>query len=432
VADRGLGGEGGAVTPELSVLIVNYNTWRDCAAAVQSLRQNGPTRADGSPMPYEVIVVDNASPLRPPADIELLRQALADVAADQRDERSSQLILHDDNGGYSKGVNLCFRHSRGRWILVSNPDLLFSPGCISALQRQLERDPRTGCAVPKGYWDSEHRGKLPPNRLPTLGDFVWTTLADFVRPLRRRYGRALVREWLGIWEAQRPLPMRMMSGCLFLVERGYFESIGLMDERFPLYYEDSDLSRRIHRSGRLLVQVPDSKLVHFVNRSGQTDLATMWSRHDISRDLYFAKWYGPLGRFVHRGLLRLLKSRVGRALFKTPPDAPFVDLGASEQAPVLRFRRCERFLVLVTPDPRFHLAGGVLGSGDAWTPTPELFANFGPTVYWCRAYDLTGGRLDEIGTWRYERVIAPAAALPAAPAGPSTAPAGIDVAATRD
>ena len=73
--------------------------------------------------------------------------------------------------------------------------------------------------------------------------------------------------------------LNMMSGCLFLMERGYFESIGRMDERFPLYYEDADLSRRILRSGRTLTQVPDSRLVHFVNRSGQTDFETMMRRH---------------------------------------------------------------------------------------------------------------------------------------------------------
>ena len=66
--------------PELSVLIVNYNTWRDCAHAVQSLRRNPPRRRDGSAMPFEVLVVDNKSPRRSQEEIELVQHALADVA----------------------------------------------------------------------------------------------------------------------------------------------------------------------------------------------------------------------------------------------------------------------------------------------------------------------------------------------------------------
>ncbi len=424
MARPGVVGEGAAVSPELSVLIVNYNTWRECAAAVQSLRENPPTRPDGSVMPYECIVVDNKSPRRAEADIGLLRQALADVGRDCGDPSAGRLILHDDNAGYSKGVNLCFRHSRGRWILVSNPDLLFPKGCISSLQRHLERDPTAGCVVPKGYWDADYLGKLPPNTLPTMADLLVSTLAEFCRPLRRWYGRRLVADWLHIWEADQPIALRMMSGCLFLVERSYFESIGLMDERFPLYYEDADLSVRIHRSGRRLVQVPDSKLIHFVNRSGQTDYTTMMTRHDISRDLYFRKWYGRLGGFVHAQINKLLRSPRGRRWVKIPPDSPFVDLGSSAEPPVLRLgRNCQRYLLLVSLDSRFHLSGGLVGSGDAWTPTAAVFANFSAMTYWCRVYDLSRGGIEDIGTWRYDcrRHLGAAVAEPAAGVGAATA-----------
>ena len=70
--------------PELSVLIVNYNTWLECAGAVRSLMENPPTRPDGSPMRYECIVVDNLSPRRPEPQIQKLRDALAALCEDQR------------------------------------------------------------------------------------------------------------------------------------------------------------------------------------------------------------------------------------------------------------------------------------------------------------------------------------------------------------
>ena len=243
---------------------------------------------------------------------------------------------------------------------------------------------------------------LPPNTLPTMFDLLVGSVAEFCRPLRRAYGKRLVRSWLRIWQADEPVVLRMMSGCLFLVDRDYFASIGLMDERYPLYYEDADLSRMIAKSGKQLVQVPNAHLVHFVNRSGQTDFTTMMTRHDISRDLYFHKWYGSLGRWVHAKINTLLRSPAGQKRVRIPPDSPFVDLGASAEPPRLQFRACEKYLLLVSLDSRFHLSGGLIGSGDHWTPSAAVYANFSPTLYWCRVYDISGGRLEQLGTWRYE------------------------------
>ena len=147
---------------ELSVLIVNYNSWRECAQAIASLRQYGPTHPAGSPMPFEVIVVDNQSPMQHPDLIAGVAEELRLICEQQGDDKAGVLIQHTENGGYSKGMNLAMSHSRGKWILVSNPDLLFGEGLLPSLQRHLEGDPTAGIGVPKGVWDASHAGKAPP------------------------------------------------------------------------------------------------------------------------------------------------------------------------------------------------------------------------------------------------------------------------------
>ena len=280
---------------ELSVLIVNYNSWRECAQAVSSLRQNGPTRPDGSPMPFECIVVDNLSPRRDPVAIAAVEHELRLLAEQQSDAAAGRLIMHGENGGYSKGMNVAFRQSRGRWILVSNPDLIYAPGMLARLQRQLENDPRAGITVPKGFFDCEFAGHLPPNTLPTLRDLVVPMLGEYSTTVQRWYSRHLTRRCLATWESTQPLSLAMMSGCLFLIERSFFERIGLFDERYPLYYEDADLSVAIRKAGRTIVQVPEARLSHFVNRSGMTDNDLVWTRYAKSRAAYYRKWYGPFG-----------------------------------------------------------------------------------------------------------------------------------------
>lgn len=387
---------------ELSVLIVNYMTWSECVVALRSLREQGPTRPDGSPMPYEVVVVDNLSPNRTPAAVAAVEAELRKIAEQQRDPQAGRLILHTENGGYSKGMNLAYAHSRGRWVLVSNPDLVFTEGLISKLQRHLENDPRAGIVVPKGFWDGGFMGRLPPNTLPTLGDVVVTTLGEFSRKLSRWHADRLCRTWLRVWTAERPVALPMMSGCLFLVERSFFDAIGRFDERYPLYYEDSDMSVAIRKAGRTIVQVPGAHLIHFVNRSGMADPETMWKRHDASRVLYYRKWYGGLGTALLRWSKWMLGSPFWKRWRKAPPHGAMVDLGASAERPrIVLPRPCEKFLLLMSLDSRFYLSGGVFGSGSEWTPSDKMFANFGCTTFFYKAYDLSGGRFEAIGQWKY-------------------------------
>jgi N-acetylglucosaminyl-diphospho-decaprenol L-rhamnosyltransferase len=388
--------------PELSVLIVNYNSWRECAQAIASLRQHGPTRPDGSKMPFEVIVVDNKSPQQSPKLIAWVENELAQLCEQQGDAQAGVLIRHNENGGYSKGMNLAMSHSRGKWILVSNPDVLFADGLISKLLRHLENDPKAGIAVPKGFWDTDHSGHLPPNALPTIGD-AWAEVFG-VYSSRFRHARVnrLVRGWQRVWQAEQPIALPMMSGCLFLVDRSYFESIGKFDERYPLYYEDADLSVAIIKSGRTITQVPDAHLVHFVNRSGMSDLETMWARHGESRGKYYRKWYGLLGKFTLAMTNWLLSNKTLERFRRVHPRAPYIDLGESSTPPVLKLpRSCERYLVLMSLDLRFFLAAGIYGSGDQWSPSDKAFEVFvNATFYFC-VYDLSGHAPEFLGTWRY-------------------------------
>ena len=388
---------------ELSVLIVNYNSWKECAAAIASLREHGPTRPDGTPMPFECVVVDNASPIQPPRQVERVEQELQLLREQQGDDRAAVLIRHDENGGYSKGMNLAFAHSRGRQVLISNPDVVFLEGLISRLQRALEDDPSIGIAVPKGYWSPDLDGHLPPNTLPTLGDAWGEALAAYSPRRTQRRAKRFLDRWLKVWDAEQPLALPMMSGCMFLVDRDYFESVGKWDERYPLYYEDADLSVTIRRSGRTITQVPDARLVHFVNRSGMSDLETMWARNRVSKDRFYAKWYGLRGRVTMAACRWLASNRLLSRFRRVPPEPPFVDLGASADKPVLQLpRSCERFVVLMSLDMRFFLAAGIFGSGDRWTPSDAAFRSFVVADFYFQVYDLSSGAPEHLGTWRYQ------------------------------
>ncbi len=64
-------------------------------------------------------------------------------------------------------------------------------------------------------------------------------------------------------------------------------------------------------------------------------------------------------------------------------------------------RHCDKFLLLMSLDPRFYLSGGMFLSGSSWTPDYHMWQNFHYATFYYTAYDLTDGRFEQIGQWRY-------------------------------
>ncbi|MBK8974700.1 MAG: glycosyltransferase family 2 protein [Planctomycetes bacterium] len=389
-----MSGTSGDAPVELSLLLVNYNTWQLCVAALRTFAEYAPTRADGSPMGWEAIVVDNASPLRDPAAEAELRQLC--------EASGGRFVQHDDNAGYSKGMNLALRHARGQWLLVSNPDVEYRAGTTDRLLRAMERDASIGAAMPAGFFDRAMTGRLPPNILPTLRDLIGNTLGDLFPWWCRRYSHKRTVEAVRIWTADRDVELSMLSGACFLMNRSLIDEIGFFDERFPLYYEDTDLSVRIRRAGRRIVQVHGSELIHFYDRSGQTNHAEKMRRYWTSRRLYFRKWYGRLGALVYDACRKALESSWGQRRRQVFPQKGCNDLGDGHGWPVIEIEvPRQRLLVEFALDPKFFLAAGVLTSGRRWVPPHTMMGSFGPTTYWFRVVDLDQPTLPVIGVWRY-------------------------------
>ena len=396
----------------LSVLVVNYNSWRVCVDAIRSLAEHAPHDASGATLPYEVIVVDNASPRRDAAAESELRELLDSV--------DGRLIMHDENGGYGKGVNLAYRHATGDAVLVCNPDLVFLPECIDRLLRYLEAHDDVGAVAPEGYWDAALEGRLPPNILPTMGDLLAVFAASLSPRLMRRYSARRTRAALPVWTATDHVELLMLSGCCFLMRRSTIDQVGLFDERFPLYYEDTDLSVRLKKAGYRIVQVRGARLVHLYNQSGQTEKELALARYYVSRRLYYRKWYGVLGGFVYDATRWIQRTRWAKKLGQRCPQRAIVDLGSHKGPPVIEFDRdYGRILVEVALDPNFYLAAAMFGRGRRWTIGPELFRSFGPMTYFFRVLDVSSGEAELIGVYSYTRIPqdAPESATAATAAG---------------
>jgi len=267
----------------VAVVIVNYRTARlalDCIASLEAERERGQS--------LRVIVVENAS-----GDEEALRRG---IEAEGWTEWVD-LVVSDHNGGFAYGNNVGVRHAlqsgaKPDYFWLLNPDTRVRHGGTEPLVTFLDDHPRAGIA---GSLLEFENGEPWPHafRFPSLlGE-----LEDGLRfgPVSKLLkGRRIVRS-MGDEAAE----VDWLPGASMMVRRDVFESVGLMDDGYFLYYEETDFCRQLAQHGWQTWYVPASRVMHICGQStGVTvvderpkRLPAYWFE---SRRRYYEKNHGPL------------------------------------------------------------------------------------------------------------------------------------------
>lgn len=269
--------------PPLVVVLVNYCTRDLTLDCLRSLERELPA----FPGSY-AIVSDNASPDGSGAEIE---RAIADNGWTGWAE-----VLHlPRNGGFSYGNNAAIRKALGsaappRFVWLLNTDTVLRPGAIGPLLAFLESNPEAGFVGSR----LEH-----PDGTRQESAFRYHSIAaEFESALQV----GVVSRMLARWLVAPPLPdeparFDWLSGASLLIRTSVFETVGLLDESYFLYYEETDFCRRAAREGWSCWYVPESRVVHLVGRStGVTNAADAMKRRApywfASRRRYFISHHG--------------------------------------------------------------------------------------------------------------------------------------------
>lgn len=264
----------------ISLLVVNY---RSAALAANAIR----TARASTSEPLQVIVVDNS---------------VESEEADALREHADALIVADRNLGYAGGINRGRPACEGETIIVSNPDVTFAPNAIDHLHDALKH---AAVAGPAFFWDKEHRWMLPPGDLNTAPEKLDEVLASRSRAWREERDRRRFRKRVAFWSRTETTNTRMLSGAVMAIRTADFDRAEGFDERFPLYFEESDFLRRTAALRRRIVYVPAAKCRHLFNQSA-AQVASEAAAHYAQSELrYLEKWNGP---FLARAIKRLERS----------------------------------------------------------------------------------------------------------------------------
>lgn len=283
---------------DLSIIIVTYNTRAVTLDCLSSLAAHPPS------VPYEVIVVDNASADGTEKAIRELFPAVT-------------FIRNTRNLGFAAANNRGIVHSKGDYVLLLNSDTVVGDNALSLMVDHMDRNPDVGLLGCKLVY----RDGMPqmayaanPNLLMLLIQTLGLKSLFPRRAINRFIGRSgwrlmpskTLRGYFGesrcshpghIGEAYNIGPGYYLTGACLMMRRSCIEEIGLLDENFFMYGEDADLCLRAHQEGWNVAFLPTATVVHLVGASAGPD-------------------YRELSYEAQRGVLYFFYKHRSRTVFK--------------------------------------------------------------------------------------------------------------------
>lgn len=189
------------------------------------------------------------------------------------------------NLGYGRAHNIALRAAKGRsrYNLVMNTDITYPADAVTRLVDFMEANPQAGLAGPKVLYPDgslQHVCRLLPTPANLflrrfLPGSKWTHRADAVYELRQ-------------WDHECVANIPYFQGSYMMLRTGLCNEVGGFDERFFLYGEDIDLTRRIRAIAETLY-VPDVRITHQYRRYSNRSLLGTW--YGIQNNCrYFNKW----------------------------------------------------------------------------------------------------------------------------------------------
>lgn len=279
----------------VSVVILHYHGRFDTISCFRSL-----LRAEQDNFRLKIIVVDNAS------EDNLFKTVREKFPR-------AYFIVNKENLGFAGGNNMGIKKALflgADYVFILNNDTLIHEYTISWLIKFMEDNRSCGILSPKIYFAKGYEFHKDRYQKKQLGKVIWYAggIIDWQNVIGRHRGVDQVDEGQFNFKGETDFA----SGCAMMVRREVFETIGMFDERYFLYYEDLDFAMRAKRKGFAVFFYPKSFLWH-KNAQSAHGVGSQLQDYYISRNrLLFGMNYAPFSSklsLVKESVTLLLKGR---------------------------------------------------------------------------------------------------------------------------
>lgn len=214
--------------------------------------------------------------------------------------------IHSMNRGYGAGHNIAIRESLelgATYHVVVNPDIYFEKGTLEKLIDFMDNHQDVGQIMPKVFYpngDLQYLCKL----VPTPMDLIFKRFMPSSITKKR-----LHKFQLRFTGYDKIMNIPYMSGCFMFFRVSALQDIGLFDERFFMYPEDIDITRRMHEKYKTIFY-PHVSIIHAHAAASKTN-TKMLKIHILNMIKYFNKWgwfYDSKRKNINKAVLKELQN----------------------------------------------------------------------------------------------------------------------------
>jgi len=261
---------------KLSIIIVNYNTQKLLRNCLKSVFE----KIKG--VQLEVWVVDNNSS---DGSLEMVKNEFPEV----------KIIPNKENVGFAKANNQAIKESKGKYILLLNPDTFILDTNFNELLKFMEGHPEAGSCGPLVLNKDGTMQRQCKRGFPTF----WNSFAYYSGLwklfLKSQWWRENFGGYFLLNKADNQIcEADCLSGAIMIVRRELLEKVGLMCEDYIMYWEDIDWCFRIKKAGWKIYYIPLTKIVHYGGAGGAQLHAfkNLWYFHR-GACLFYRRYFAP-------------------------------------------------------------------------------------------------------------------------------------------
>jgi GT2 family glycosyltransferase len=255
---------------DLSVIVVNRDTKEFLLSCLRSVFE------DGQRKDWEVIVVDNGSQDGSGSEVEKTFPLI-------------HVIHNEKNVGFARAVNQGLQKASGRYALLLNPDTQVTSGAIERLMSFMDAHPQAGISGAQLLNSNGSKQNSIANFPSLATELVNKSLLRWLFPERFPGKERIYSEAIDV---------DSVIGACMMGRRDAWDQVGLLDEDYFLFLEETDWCYRMKKAGWKIYHVPDAEVYHFQGKSAEKEKKRARVEYFRSRYHFFKKNKGNLQWFI--------------------------------------------------------------------------------------------------------------------------------------
>lgn len=266
---------------DIGVIIINYNSSKltnECVSSVIEKTSNS--------INYQIVVVDNCSEKD---DFLQLQNFINNISFP-----NLKLVRSHINTGFGAGNMIGYQHINAKNVAFINNDTLFLNDCLFQLKTALEQDDSIAIVGGQSYKETGERMVAFDHFTSIKRELFGRDFLEKTNPKKYPKRKAAYSN---------PVKVNYVQGSFMLAKTAFFNEVGGFDTNIFLYYEETDLCKRLATIGKHCYMIPDAKYIHYHGASTPQNIAIK-TELKISLLYVIRKHYGFV---AHQFLLNYMR-----------------------------------------------------------------------------------------------------------------------------